>query len=129
MGFKKIKGGRSALSEGTTFLSNVEYHGNQVPGVGKYQLNESSTTKKVPSWKWVPARKEKSVEKQKIGPGSYDDQKVYLGLKSRTLNATMPKVKRGDLWLKKDGRNSPGVGQYNLNASANIWKGPNMRRR
>ena len=41
----------------------------------------------------------------------------------------MPKVKRGELWSNKDGRNSPGVGQYNLNASANIWKGPNMRRR
>jgi hypothetical protein len=98
-----------------------------VPGAGKYNPEVKLTTRRELGTKIYAAKPDKERPKGKVGPGAYNEADSYLGLKRRPRRQAMSKSAEREIFYMKEKRQVPGVGNYSLDASFKIYKGPSRR--
>jgi hypothetical protein len=129
IGFGRVTGGNMEKQTGVNIFTTCEYMAMQAPGVGTYHPKDEITRPNSAYKKWYDPKVPKQVEKEKIGPGSYNDQHIYLRLQPARARPVMSKeVADRTAPTNPDAKHVPGVGTYEQVDVAKVWKGPSRRR-
>uniref|UniRef100_A0A7S3I9R6 Sperm-tail PG-rich repeat-containing protein 2 n=1 Tax=Fabrea salina TaxID=342563 RepID=A0A7S3I9R6_9CILI len=118
--------GHFSKEEGLSFLTTIDYHGEESPGAGQYFKSDtdrektfSQIEKKSPGFKYIKNNKEKSPKTTELGPGYYKNLDKSYNLISDKKSSPRHTFKKSNspssFAMAADAtKHVPGVGNYTL---------------
>ena len=109
-------------------MSDTIHLATQTPAGIKYNPNKGYVQRRSLSTRIYAAKPQTAAPKSRVGPGAYEDDKAAHGLKTAVRRQKMARSTEREIFGHlKEKKKVPGVGQYSLDASKTIYKGPVSR--